>query len=504
MTKFRLVHSLVLTALLAGCVSSDAVDDAQAPVVSETSEAVEASDSERGTKDSSEEGTQAEDSSKEEPGQKDSAQDIASEDVAPEPPDWQILDSPSDADACKVLDGQSAAARASFEGFMVDGKRTRGNIGFPISPTTIPTSGTANMIAAMVAFEDAPPSELTPGGYLQDQVTKIEEWSEFWSQGKFRYDFEVVPEWIVLPVNQADYPINSRGDREQSQKNSNEIIRMIIERLPAEWDYSDVDGVMVYWSPGITSIESDIGLQGMEGITQPFPGIEKEVFFWSGNIWHYQTIGKQTAKLKSEFTWSFWIYLMLDSQGLHNHGPGNGWGVSPQSKQVAESDFSGAPYGWDEFRLGWTNDSQIYCVTRENLEQMPAQFVLQAREIYGGDKRLAVVPFENRGALVIESRRPVGYSEWSPEKSGLLVYFVDTELDVERVDAFTMGGCGTSAEQQKWAYFLYHDEFQGDCRDFSSVFIRRGETLSFQGVRLTLVHSAETEDYIELTQVPGS
>ena len=157
-----------------------------------------------------------------------------------------VPDSPSSAQACKVIDGQSAEARSVFEGYQVNGKRARGNIGFPISPTTIPTSGEAKMIAAMVAFEDAPPSDLTPSGFLTDQVQKIEDWSIFWSQEKFKYDFKVVPNWIVLPVNQSDYPVNSRVDRVKSQENSNEIIRMVIERLPTSWDYSDVDGVMVF------------------------------------------------------------------------------------------------------------------------------------------------------------------------------------------------------------------------------------------------------------------
>ena len=412
-----------------------------------------------------------------------------------------VTDSPSSAEACKVVDGQSAAARSAFEGTQVNGKRARGNIGFPISPTTIPTTGEAKMIAAMVAFQDAPPSKLTPSGYLTEQVQKIEDWSTFWSQGKFQYDFKVVPNWIVLPVDQADYPVNSRVDRVRSQENSNKIIRMIIERLPTNWDYSDVDGVMVYWSPGISAIESDVGLQGIEGIKQPFPGISKEVFFWAGHYGHYQDNGRLTAKVFEEYNWSNWIYLMLDSQGLHNHGPGNGWGVSPQSKQQSAADYSSAPYGWDEFRLGWTEDAQIHCVTPLDLDNGPSEFFLNARELYGGERRLAVVPLEGQGAIVVEARRPIGPSKWTKEKSGLLVYFVDTELDVERVDSFTQGGCGTSESQPKWAYFLYADDFAGDCREFSSVFIREGDTVTHGEIRITNFKSASTVDYVRIEKV---
>lgn len=116
-----------------------------------------------------------------------------------------------------------------------------------------------------------------------------------------------------------------------------------------------------------------------------------------------------------------------------------------------------------------------------------------------GDKRLAVAPFESEGALVIESRRPIGWSgTWDSDRAGLLVYFVDTQLEAERVDAFTQGGCGTSDEQKKWAYYLYRDSFTGNCRDWFEAFIRPGDTVTFKDLEISLVHSAETSDYVEV------
>jgi len=117
-----------------------------------------------------------------------------------------------------------------------------------------------------------------------------------------------------------------------------------------------------------------------------------------------------------------------------------------------------------------------------------------------GDRRLAVVPFQDEGALVIESRRPTGWSsDWPETRTGLLAYFVDTELEIDRVDSFTEAGCGSSPDQPKWAYHLFKDEFSGDCRSFDNAFLRSGETLSFNGVQITLVHSTETVDYVEVS-----
>ena len=412
-------------------------------------------------------------------------------------PDWAQPESLSDVELCKVLDGQSPAARESFEGYTVNEKRARGNIGFPLSPHTLPVSGESNMIAVMVAFDDAPPSDQTPEGYLRPQLDTMEEWADYWSQGKLDLNFQLVDEWITLPVNHADYPVNRRLSFEERQGNSNDIIKMIAQSLPEDLNYDEVDGVMAYWSPGVDYFEGDLGLQGLEGVPLPFPGGAKEVFFWSGNEWWYRDEGQLTAEVKAQHTWSFWLYLMLDAMGLHNHGPGNGWPLAVQTSQIpAQGEFSGSINGWDEFKLGWTDDSQVHCVAPEDLVE-PSQFMLGAREVFGGDKRLAIVPFEGEGALVIESRRPIGWSEtWNNDRSGLLVYFVDTQLDVDRVDSFTQGGCGTSDEQQKWAYFLYKDGFSGNCRNWYEAFIKPGDTLTHKGVKISLEFSDDEVDYV--------
>jgi hypothetical protein len=415
-------------------------------------------------------------------------------------PDWAQPETPSDVELCKVLDGQSQAARESFEGYAVNGKRARGNIGFPLSPHTLPVSGESNMIAVMVAFDDAPPSNQTPEGYLRPQLDTMEEWADYWSQGKLDLNFQLVDEWITLPVNHQDYPVNRDLSFEERQGNSNAIIQMIAQSLPADLNYDEVDGVMAYWSPGIDYFEGDLGLQGLEGVPLPFPGGAKEVFFWSGNEWWYRDEGQLTAEIRAQHTWSFWLYLMLDAMGLHNHGPGNGWPMAVQTSQIpAQGEFSGSLNGWDEFKLGWTDDSQVHCMAPEDLTE-PSQFMLGAREVYGGDKRLAIVPFEGEGALVIESRRPIGWSEtWKDDRSGLLVYFVDTELDVDRVDSFTQGGCGTSDEQQKWAYFLYKDGFSGDCRNWYEAFIKPGDTVTHKGVSIALEFSDDELDYVTVS-----
>lgn len=417
-------------------------------------------------------------------------------------PDWTQPESPADAEICKVIDGQSPAARAATEGQMVEGKRARGNIGFPLSPLTLPVSGESNIVAALVSFDDAPPTDLSPEEFLRPQLDKMERWGDFWSQGKLDFNFIMPDEWVNVSIDHEDFPVKNGLSFSERQGNSNKVIKLIAAALPDDLDYSDVDGVLAYWSPNIKHFESDLGLQGFEGVSLPFPGGSKEAFFWSGNTWYYEDKGGLTAEIKAQQTWSSWLYFLLDSMGLHNHGPGNGWPNGLQQNQMPHyGEFSGAILGWDEFRLGWTDDSQVHCLEPSSLEGVH-EFMLTPREIRGGERRIAVVPLENQGAVVIESRRPIGWSEtWSDDKSGLLAYFVDTELEIDRVDSFTQAGCGNDPNQPKWAYHLFKDGFSGDCREFSNAFIRQGEKLTFQSIEIELVHSAEFHDYVRVTNL---
>ena len=430
---------------------------------------------------------------------------VESEPKEPErtPPDWDIVPSLSDVEACKVRDGQQPEGLLLLpEGYSSEyGVRARGNVGFPLSPTTLPIQGEANLIVAMVSFDDAPASDLTPEGFLRPQLDKMTQWSEYWSQGTFRYTFQLVDQWVNVPINHADYPVQPRVDQQGSRERAYEVSRQVMQALPDDLDYESADGVLVFWAPGIDAFEGDIGLQGNEGRPLPTPAGEKNMFFWSGNKWHYEDTGQMSAALKQEHTWSFWIYLMLDSQGLHNHGPGNGWPVGLQQSQVPSPKFSGNIIAWDAFKLGWIRDDQVDCVVPDALES-DHQVVLTAQEIEGGDRRVLIVPVDESDVLVVESRRPVGYSAlWDETDSGLVAYTVRPTIEV--INSGVQAGCGDSPDNPKWAYFLYADGFSGDCKDFSEVFIREGQSLTHGGVTVTLEFSGPDQDYVVVSPAPN-
>jgi hypothetical protein len=78
-------------------------------------------------------------------------------------------------------------------------------------------------------------------------------------------------------------------------------------------------------------------------------------------------------------------------------------------------------FAFERWQLGWLDDSQIVC-------QLSADqtITLSAIEKPGGTKAV-IVPLNDSMAIVVESRRPIGYDQ-GLVKSGALVYTVNTSI----------------------------------------------------------------------------
>ena len=410
------------------------------------------------------------------------------------PPAWTQPPSPSAVENCKVPN-----ARPSTSG----NTQASQAVGFPVSLGTLPTQGSANIIAAMVAFDDAPAPDLTAKDFLAPQLEKITQWSDFWSQNTFRYEFQMVEDWVGVPVNHADYPINSRENYELSRAHSTAVIQRVIDSLPPDLDYENADGFLVYWAPGIDEFYSDVAIRGNEGVTLSTPDGPRQMFFWSGNNFHYADTGQMTAEVKREYTWSLWVYFMLLSQGLMLHAPGNGWATGLGQSQIPNPNFSGAIPVWDAFRLGWISDDQVHCVSAEDVSEEGLQVMLTPQEVYGGERKTIILPLNAlNDVVVIESRRPTGYSLWPESESGLLVYTVNPSVgDLDMMSRESQKSCGNQDNYSKWAYYLYPDSVdlgQVDCNDFRAAFVREGDTLTHGDVSITLEFSAPELDYVSI------
>ena len=403
--------------------------------------------------------------------------------------------SPSSVEACKLPDTRSSAERALWRGEKVDGVIGKNNIGFPVTDRgQLPTMGKANIIIAKVAWNDAPPDPRLPENYLQTETKKLTDLSRFWSQGKFEYEFQVVEEWVEIDADHADYSLNNfeKGTEHEedvyarAEKTYEDIARLVVANLPDDLNYAAADIIVAYMTPTITEFALSIGWSN--GFLDTPDGPLQIPFMANGN--------NRAEKKQWPYTWTWLAHDFLHYQGLNEHAPGNGWSTSIQGgAYVTETGRSTILSVWDGFLLGWIDDDQVFCAEKSDLTR-PVKTALTALEVPGGELKTAIVPLGGSRAIVIESRRPVGYSSsWPKSFNGLLVYEID--VDAVHVD-HGPNSCRNSRNNPKWAYYLLPDGAVDKCNDPEPYFVRLGDTLTFDGVRVKLNQQTSTVDYISI------
>ena len=420
--------------------------------------------------------------------------------------------SPSDVEMCKVPDGRPPYMQGLPRGAYINGEQVRGSIGFPLTVGRFPIDGEANIIAAMVSFEDTDEFVDKPIDFLGPQTQKITEWSEFWSQGKFRYKFQVVENWIRMPMKSSE--ATSRDDV---------LARMILDQFPSNIDYTNVDGTFIYWAPGLNSSgDHDFGIRVGSNENPFVVGEKRPGLFWAPSQWHYEDSGGENGikyETKRDYTWSYWVHELLHEQGLNLHAPGNGWATglgqnqypTPNAEELYGSrqgpvsrSYSAAIPAWELFLMGWLDDSQVHCVTADDLSSTQ-EAVLTSMEIEGGDRKAMVIDSGlSEEILVVESRRPTGYTEWAKEDKGILVYRANPNLLAQ--DDHSAGDCGNDPQYSKWAYYLFPDNETADpdswCKSFKVALVKQGESVTYDGVKITLKQSLTGADVVTVTKAP--
>jgi len=441
------------------------------------------------------------------------AETVESEPLAePEPPrerpQWEQSTSIAEFSRCKLLDPRPDSIKALFRGQKRGDAVGRDNVGFPRTERDLPGLGEVNIIVAKVAFNDAPPSNKITNETLEEQLRLMSEWSEFWSQGKMTYSFQFVDEWVQVPVDHADYVVDPGvGDNEydqeefqrQVQERLEEIAQLTVSEFPSGLDWGSADAVFVYWSPEITEFKQSVGVRSKLLST---PAGDMRVTLSGGGIYHYSDAGNISLSTKQEFMWTWWIHEFLHFQGMNGHAPGEGWptGVG-QGAYPANNEYSGALSAWETFLFEWLDDSQVHCSDKETLVDTE-RVILTPLEIFGGERKMIAIRADDYKVIVVESRRPVGWSKWWPgDREGLFVYEVDADgVHTDHVP----DDCGNDPKNPKWAYYLYPDSVEDtSCRpnDLDRILVKEGMSVTHSGIRITLEYSDDDSDYVTVEKI---
>lgn len=407
--------------------------------------------------------------------------------------------SPDKVEICKIPDGRPESQSQLPSGAKFLGQHGLSNVGFPLSPDLFPVKGEVNIVVAAVSFTNMQGSPASINQYLAEQTQKISEWGDYWSQGQIKYTFQIVPGWQQLSISSDEYVSGDRSLHQRNVEIQRGLFTAIAGKIGGQVDWNKAQGVFVLFPLGYKSIFGEWQSRALD--TVQTPAGPKELFWLAGGEFHLGSIG-YSIETKRSLLWSYWIHEILHSHGSHLHAPGNGWGVGLDRNQYPASNgkFSGAQAAWEGFKQGWIFDNQVFCVdARKNFTETHA--LLTPLEIYGGDKRVAIVRTGENSGMVVESRRPIGYSSsWSQSDKGLLVYSLNTSLMNDRSGESSGKDGGNSRRYNKWSYFLAPDG-RGDLDNasaFEPFIVKVGESVTWSGVKITLKESFSGHDYLSI------
>jgi hypothetical protein len=384
-----------------------------------------------------------------------------------------------DVESCKLLDARR-------------NKQQPNNVGFPLQEDIIPVTGNLNVIVIPVDFSDRPGGQL-PSEYLIDQTNKMNEWYKFFSGNQVNLSFQIGKEWVRAPKADSEYVVpksvaNSPGVAVDVQF---KMAQDIITASKNQFDFKK-SSILFFYTPTIKSVDYDMGGRGVNLST---PDGSKNFFFWGGGAYHFDDRNVK-ASLKKEKMWAFWIHEMLHSQGLALHSPANGSSTGLHADQYGTSL---AIDSWELFRLGWIANPNVACLDKSL--GINNKLILKPIELGSKIARFAVVKLNSYEALVIESRRPTGYSkEWKLDQKGILVYRIDMRNDNDRSGEST-GDTGNSPSFPKWGYLLSPDNKNMNnltSYEIERYIVRANQTVSYSNIEIKLLASDIDQDLVQI------
>ncbi len=283
-----------------------------------------------------------------------------------------------------------------------------GNIalGFPKVEGLAPSLGSLNMTVLFVDFDDAPSTTSTdsvfsiihpiaPNFYREVSYSRLEvnliphsKWLRMSKPsshyGAGIYEFLTHRDFIQEAVNLADSEVNF--------KETDVVLVM-----------SNPDAEAIALGPVFKSVDPEYKIKTAEkdisvGITSGY-----DLNYWGG-LWLAHETG-HTFGLPD-------LYLFERENHLRTVGT---FGIMGTSAGNAPGYFA-----FERWVLGWIEDDQIFCHEKGELV-----VEIDAIETKGGTKGV-IVPIDSTSALVVESRRKIGFDQKT--KEGALAYLVNTAI----------------------------------------------------------------------------
>ncbi len=270
-----------------------------------------------------------------------------------------------------------------------------------------PSIGVLNMMVLFVDFDDVPATKLVDSIFAIINPI-VPNFFEEISYGRMELNLNPHMEWLRLSKPSAHY-----GAGIYKGQSHLDFIQEAVDLANDKVDFSETHTVLVISNPEAKAI----------ALGPTFKSRDPD--------YHIKADGASISTgITSGYDLNYWGGIWLAHEMGHTFGLPDlyHFGNEKWNKYVGTMGLMGvcdakAPgyFAFERWVLGWIDDDQIYCH-----ESGEVTVEIEAIEKTGGTKAV-VVSIDSTTALVVESRRKLGFDKHMP-KEGALVYVVNTAL----------------------------------------------------------------------------
>jgi hypothetical protein len=375
---------------------------------------------------------------------------------------------------CKIEDQRPPEARFS------------GATGFPAAEFRMPSNGEVTVAIVPIDFPDALGAS-DPMSLIRKELDTIDAWTEFFTEGKLKYNWVFSEDWLTMPKESKFYVWDksyiSDGDSfkmsekqlQSNQKQATQVFTeaekvMNLEEVDYAWIFSNPEAKLVDWGPGPTNSST----QTIKTKTSTY---ELDYFpigtYLFGNVPEYS---------HQRPLWTSMLHEMGHAHGLAGHAPGNEWTFDYMTA-------GGTLNAWNGWLMGWISDEDFVCL--DGTKPSTQTLYLDSVDLNRGGTIAAVVRLSDHEVLVIESRRKGPFSiDFNPGYSAVMAYYVDTKREANRYD-------GNLAREME--YFSFFVRIENPDRPFDTnayqvdpnILAQLGDTLEFENIRVKFAESSD-------------
>jgi hypothetical protein len=347
------------------------------------------------------------------------------------------------------------------------------SIAYPAKKSTLNPVGSNSYLIFPIDFSDAVGTG-SPEKLLEPEVKKINEWFDWYSNGKTSMQIDYPKNWErstylaedLITFRDPGNPGNPKGKLSDSR-----LIEALLSDAEKIYDLSKYKGV--YFLPSMSAKTLQYGVFLNSTFRTP-----KGTFTGGGYIY------ANTAFERNEFVWAFIMHDFLHSFGLALHAPDQQLPFGIQSSAIGGLGIN----EWDSMTLGWTLPEDIYCTSKEKLITSELKLVPTEREQRGIQS--IMIKISPSQVLVVEShRRDKWGTKFTAGFYGVTTYLVDTSIqnDPSKQDSDTT----------RFANYLLNPDAKkrmlSNRPAWESYVLYQGESFTTNGIKISLIKSGDND-----------